>query len=671
MQFLTFKKAVEENLAIMAKSQLYVMDVSKDDLWDTYINSFPEGTNPIYKTRGEYDCNCCKNFIKNVGNLVIFNTTGELVSIWDVQVDSFFQGIANALSTKVKSAQIRNVFLSTEPQYGLDKNFQMVEGQTLTWNHFHFKVPSAYINKASKDTVLGETRSTYDVFKRSLTELTMDAVDTVLELIAQNSLYRGQEHVATVTAFRNIKVKFDKLTTDIERDRFCWLQIKSAHTAALRIRNSAIGTLLVTLSAGEDMEDAVKAFERMVAPTNYKRPTALVTKSMIENAKKTIEELGLTSALERRYATIDDITINNILFANRDAKSVITGDVFADMAATLPEKVKNYDKVEEVTIDAFIANILPKATSIEVMIENHHKNNLVSLIAPVDSNAASMFKWANRFSWTYAGEVADSIKERVKKAGGTVEGDLCCRLAWDYEDDLDFHMFEPGNSHIYYGNRRQRSPCGGMLDVDANGADGICSDPVENIFYADKKTMKEGIYELRVNNYFRRSDGRGFEVEIEFEGSKINIASDMVLRSRGTVSVAKIQYSKKNGFSIVGSMPSTQTQVTNWGVTTQSFQKVSVVMLSPNHWDGSQVGNKHWFFMIDGCKNEGQARGFYNEFLSAELDKHRKVLEMVGSKMKTEHSEHQLSGLGFSSTQRNSILCKVTGTFNRVVRINF
>ena len=50
---------------------------------------------------------------------------------------------------------------------------------------------------------------------------------------------------------------------------------------------------------------------------------------------------------------------------------------------------------------------------------------------------------------------------------------------------------------------------------------------------------------------------------------------------------------------------------------------------------------------------------------------HRKVIEMVGSKMKTDHSERQLSGLGFSSTQRNSLLCRVKGSFSRVIKIIF
>ena len=98
-----------------------------------------------------------------------------------------------------------------------------------------------------------------------------------------------------------------------------------------------------------------------------------------------------------------------------------------------------------------------------------------------------------------------------------------------------------------------------------------------------------------------------------------------------------------------------------------------MVMMSPNHWEstGSAIGNKHFFFMLDGCANPDPARGFFNEFLKEELNVHRKVFEAIGSKVKAEYSPDQLSGLGFSSTQRDSILCKLSGKFNRVIKLTF
>ena len=96
-----------------------------------------------------------------------------------------------------------------------------------------------------------------------------------------------------------------------------------------------------------------------------------------------------------------------------------------------------------------------------------------------------------------------------------------------------------------------------------------------------------------------------------------------------------------------------------------------MIMKSPNHWDDKGVGNKHYFFMLEDCKNEGAARGFFNEFLKEEMNEHRKVFEVLGSKMKVERTDNQLSGVGFSSTQKNSIICKVSGSFARTVKVNF
>lgn len=93
-------------------------------------------------------------------------------------------------------------------------------------------------------------------------------------------------------------------------------------------------------------------------------------------------------------------------------------------------------------------------------------------------------------------------------------------------------------------------------------------------------------------------------------------------------------------------------------------------MLSPNYW-GDSVGNKHYLFMLEGCVSDENPRPFFNEFLNQDLDKHRKVLEILGSKVKVKESKDQLSGLGFSETQKNSIIVRVDGKFQRVLKVNF
>ena len=682
MDFRVIKNAVAQRFNEMCKAAeadgtgLFRVAIDKDKLWETYLGSFPEGTNPIFRERTEHDCSCCKSFIRSIGDVVALTKDG-IVSIWDIDVadkEPAYQVVADALSKLVKSKEIANIFLTTERTAGTDRNFeQVVDGTPIEWTHFFVNIPREYVVRGYDiGTKLSDARALHDVLKRSLDELTDDAVNTVLDLIAQNSLYRGAEHKMAVSTFQKLQKEYVKLKTKKAKEAFVWRNIKKVPASVSKIRNTSIGTLLVDLSADVDLEEAVRKFEAMVAPMNYKRPTALVTPAMVERAKQKVEELGLTSALGRRHATLTDISVNDILFADRSAKPKLSDSVFDDIVATVPDKKpRNIDKVEEVHIDKFISDILPRATSLEVMFENQHIKNLVNIIAPQDPTADKLFKWDNNFSWAYNGDVADSIKEKVKAAGGNVTGDLCCRLAWYNYDDLDFHMKEPNGTEIYYGHKRSRYT-GGQLDVDMNAGGRHTRTPVENIFYERRNNMEEGIYTLFVHQFSRRETvDVGFEVEIDFMGEVHHFAYDKMVE--GNVVVAKFSYSHKDGFKIIESLPSTTTSKEAWGLTTNKFHKVNLMMYSPNHWEstGSGVGNKHYIFILDGCNNPDPARGFFNEYLDARLDEHRKVFELVGSKSKAEPTNDQLAGLGFSSTQKTAVLCRVKGSISRVLKIVF
>lgn len=674
MDFKQLKIAVAKQFEKIKNHNLFRVQVNKEELWQTYLSAFPTGSNPIYRERTEYDCSCCRQFIGAVGNVVAI-VNGKLESIWDCDVsgESAYQTVVDALAVLIKSRPVECEFFNHDRVAGTDKNFeQLIEG-VKTWEHFFINIPEKFV-KSGKDIgpLLSESGATHDVFLRSLTEITAESIDIVLELIDQQSLYRGEENRFAMDSFRILKGKFSNIPTGPERDIFVWENLK-APVSVTRIRNTAIGTLLTDLSGGMDIEGTVKAFEMKVAPTNYRRPTALITKSMVEQAKKKLEKLGLTSALERRFATLADISVNNILFVDRQIKTKVNEDIFDELATgAAANNRRNFDKIQEVSIGKFIEDVLPHIKSMEILFENRHAGNLMSLVAPVDPTSRELFKWGNRFSWSYNGEVADSIKERVKRAGGDVSGDLCCRLAWFNYDDLDLHVVEPGGYEIYYVNRSRISPCSGRLDVDMNAGGRKTREPVENIFYRTKDQMKEGTYSFRVYNYQKReTDNVGFDVEIDALGTVYGFSYPKAVPNNATIQVADIVYTKKDGFKLVKSLPQSQAGRNVWGIQTGNFCRVNTLMLSPNFWNSHSTGNKHYFFMLDDCINDGPARGFYNEFLKEDLNAHRKVFEVVGSKTRLSNTTDQLSGLGFSSTQKNSLICRVKGSFTRTIEIIF
>jgi hypothetical protein len=676
MDFSKFNRAIQRQFELMQKHPLLYVHVDKDELVAKYLASFPEGSNPIFKKRTEHDCSCCKSFIRNIGAAVAI-IDNQLVSLWDLRVDDpNYQAVAHSMAEFIKSKPIENVYLNTEKQVGVAKNFSKAKDseQVSVFHHFFVELPKhLVVSGAQVGPRRSDVSATVQVFSRSLSELTSEACETVLELISQNSLYRGEEHKFAVSEFYKLKTQYSKLPRDRSRELFVWSKStnKDIPGSVLRIRNTAIGTLLVNLSEGMDIDRAVTAYEQVVAPTNYKRPTAIVTKAMVENAKKTIQELGLENALERRFANLNDVSVNDIIFVDRSIRKQLKDDVFSDISGKLGDKTKKFDKVEEMSIDKFISDVVPHATSVEVMFENRHKSNLMSLIAPVNLTSKPLFKWSNPFSWSYNGDLTDSIKERVKAAGGRVDADFRCSLSWFNYDDLDLHLKLPSNTVIYYGNKNTPDFLG-ELDVDMNAGCGSTRSPVENIYFADRKRMPEGVYTMVVHNFSKRETvDVGFDAEIEFDGTVMPFSYKKALAAKEQVVVAKFTFSRKDGFKIIESLPSEGRVETVWNIPTQTFHKVNLLTFSPNYWGDKPVGNKHYFFFLDKCANDGTGRGFYNEFLSPELDKHRKVLEIVGSKMRAELVEDQLSGLGFSSTKRDSITVRVTGSFTRTVKVLF
>lgn len=681
-EFSDFKKRFQSHFEEMAKDAncLYEVAVDKDELWNLYLDSFPAGTNEIYRERREYDCSCCRHFIKTIGNAVALKDNA-IITLWDFDTSSStFQPVVDALSTYIKNRHITDIFVSKESTVGTNENHEELPNGAITkWEHLYLKLPNKFVDRSSRSAgdIKGEFRDTRNVFKRSLDEISEDSIMTVLELISQNSLYRGSEWKGVLTEFLKHKKQYSKITAEIAKENYCWEQARIAGAVIGRIRNHSIGTLLVNISDGMDLDTAVSKYEVIVAPANYKRPNAIFTKKMLADAQKTISDLGYMDSLRRRHATLDDITVNNILFSNRDAaKRIAKDDIFAEMANDVSVNPKSFSKVEEIGIDAFIKNVLPTASELSVLFENRHAQNMVSLIAPEVSDSKTMFKWNNGFSWAYAGNIADSdIKSNVKSAGGKVDGVLRFSIQWNDKErnpnDFDAHCTQPNGADIYFG--RKQGYTGGALDVDIiRPTSGVPA--VENITWASKGSLVEGVYKFKVHNYCARGGRTGFKAEIEFDGELYSFEYPSPLRDGQYVSVADVFYSKKSGFSIVPKLSEKHSAISRevWGVTTNQFVPVSVVMYSPNYWDEQKgIGNKHYFFMMKDCVNPEQPNAFYNEFLKEDLLKHKRVLEALGGKLAVEAAPDQLSGIGFSETKRNDIIVKVKGSIERTLKVKF
>lgn len=665
--FNKFKKEVSDNFNKLAKSPLFYVAIDRDEIWNQYLAGFPE------EFRQENNCNACKSFLRQFGGLVTIKDN-KVISLWDnIAVPEEFADAVQNLRDYIHSRPITGIFLNSFAKCGTDKNRDGV--RPIVWEHFHIVLPNNFVVKEKdKDTLLGTARDNRNVLKRSLDELTLDATETVLELIAQNSLYRGKESEGLIKEFQKLQKLYKKVLPE-DKDNFCWstyAQLPKSFdgsSALAKIRNTSIGTLLTDLSEGIDLDVAVRKFEDKVSSGTYKRPQGVSTPRMVEAAKKTLSDLGLLESLNRRYANETDISANDVLFKFRP--SPIT-DVFEEISKESLVNPRTFSKIEEINVEDFLEKVVPTAKSISVLLENSHLPNMVSLFTAQDSSTPSLFKWGNLFSWGYTGGITDSIKEKVKLAGGNVDGELRVSLEWHNYDDLDIHIHEPQKGeHIYFSNKVSRTS--GHLDVDRNAGSGTTREPVENVIWTNKKNMLEGTYKVRVHNFAQREKTQvGFTVQVEHNGEKFDFEYSKNPSNNAYQDIVEFEYSKTNGIKFKNDVKSNVVSKEKWNLKTNQFHKATMVLLSPNHWMGTpRIGNKHYIFTLENCISDEDSRSIFNEYLKPELEVHRKVFETLGGKLKIESTTNQISGIGFSDTVRNSVVVQVDGKFKRNLRINF
>lgn len=679
-EFSVFSRAVHARYSELSTQELFVVDVT--DIFASYLAAFPEGSNPIFRERTEHDCNCCKQFIRRLGQLVAIKD-GVVQTMWDVDVPEPYGTVARAMADLVRQAPIRTVFRTKERQYGQEYNYDTATDRK--WNHFHGRVADRHYS-TTPDTLRGDREAIAQVLRRGLEEIQRSDIETVLDLIESNSLYRGEEHKAAVQGFRQLQADY---TTAADRDLFIWSNLDNRNA---RFRNTVIGTLLTDLAEHGDIERAVKAFETKVAPQNYKRPTALITQRMVDDAAATLATLGLESAIERRFAVIEDVSVNDVLFVDNSARGKMKGGIaglLSDAVDTKPVSVKD---ATPIAIADFLRDVVPHAKAMSVLVSNSHMGNFVSLTAPVHDDTGKLLKWNNDFAWSYDGEVADSMRQRVSAAGGRVDGPFRFTHSWNHaglenQSLMDLHVFFPGSPAPTQGRQdaphgrgigrgsrvgwdmRKDATTGGVQDVDYTSAAPTGYVPIENISFPAINRMPDGVYNCYIHNWQHRGINRGgFKAEIELNGAIYQYDYATPLKNYEWVHVAAVTL-KDGKFSIEHKIPSGSSPQNKWGVKTETLAPVETLMTSPNHWDGAgEVGNRHIFFMLRDCKNPDATRGIYNEYLRGDLEKHRKVFEVLGSKTKCQPSDKQLSGVGFTQGRGDEVVVVVD---RRAYRVQF
>lgn len=693
-------------------NKLFRSSVSGRDIWYAYLGGFSPEHDPIFRDpeSTSHNCNHCNNFMRRYGNIIALDDANNIITLFDIELSitsEYYQSF-KALRELIKSAPIGSAFVETFNELnalpyekckkgdaiftlGVAQNLKQytkeeveVFGKVNTkkiyeFNHFTLKLPRAFVDAtgASVEQILGSIRESKEVFKRGMDEIPIDTLELVRDLISQGSLLNGDAHLSKLNVMIPLKQEYDSIPDNM-KDAWCW--VKSYGLSLARFKNELIGVLCTELAEGKEINAACMSWNKRVDPANYMKASAPITQKQIAEAQKFIEENGYTESFIRRFAHNDDIKVTEIKHINAGKGTIPSVSIFDNLKSTSTRhKRSEYDNLEEVSIEKFMKDVLPNATSVEALLQNKHEGNMVTLTTANNPDTKPIFKWDNNYSWTFKGNLAgkSEIKEAVKTQGGNVEGVLRFSMMWADgidDSDLDAHCIEPGGNRIYFADRRSYRT-EGHLDIDITQPQSHKSSGrkvVENIAYPRLNKMPSGKYEFLVNQFSERQS-QGFTAEIEFDGQIYTYVYPKAIRNKMQVKVATVTKNSDGSFTIEHHLPETSVAKELYGITSEEFHKVNLICLSPNHWGTNAIGNKHYFFMLDGCRTDTPIRSFHNENLIAELNTHRKVIEVLAdtTRITPNPKDKQLSGLGFNATVRDELIVKVSGSHKRMLKIKF
>jgi len=652
-EFQKYAKVIGDNFDNMAQQDLHVVDLPKNALWNAYQAAFPEGTNELYKENLIHDCNTCKNYIRNIGSAISIQD-GTIRTIWDNTEDKDiapeYKIVSEVMRKLVQSAPIYSPFIRSERKYGhLQHKVLQEDNSIVTFDHFEAKIPTICFS-TEPSSEISKKVSSFKVFERGMKELSYENVDMIIELIENNSIYNALKDYEAIKTYRGLLQEFSTITDD--RDKEIWLW-KNSTSPAARLRNSVIGTLIIDLEEGKALEEAVKSYEAKVAPSNYKRPKALATEKMKKDAIKAIDKAQIRDSLPRRHAVTSDVSINDVLFADRNTKLKDKDPLLDALGASENLKI-NYKSIQNaphVGIEEFVKDYLPGSKKLSIVAQSSLQSNIVNISAPVNSDAPNILKWDNNFSWSYNGNLADSdISRNVQKAGGSLEGVLRFSLQWNEEGqdntDLDAHCLEKCSGvtkEIYYNEKRSIIN-NATLDIDVTRPNGEVA--VENIVWKD---ITDGEYHMFVRDYSGNGTANGFRAEVVFNDITYSCNKQGNISKDTNVCTVTV----KNGeMKIEHHMPCNAQHDTE-------LVPVKLMCLSPNYWSDNAVGNKHYFFICNDNNATVPFRGFYNEFLRNDFNGIRKAMDMLADNMQVEPLEDGLRGYGFSSSKRTSFTVKL------------
>jgi hypothetical protein len=354
-------------------------------LWEAYLGGFaaPE-------ERQHHTCSACRQFIKQYGGLAVVGETGRAVSaLWTTEVIDAAplsqQNSLEALADAVSGGKIVGFFLTSHAELG--------SRRTGDWQHLALAVPPARLHTGKVLTAFqraAEKNEEFRTVSRILGEFTVEQFATVVAICQSEAMYQSEKILGQARFLHELKLKTEAAPKPWRRN-LVWEAVGLAPSGFCHPRSSMIGTVLDDIAAGNDFATIKRNFDAKMHPLRYQRPTAAPAAATIQQAEEVVAKLGIAPSLQRRYATLADVTSYEWqppATAPKELPTSVFGHLIAKGAPTaIPLVIQG----PPTTWAKFSRDVLPKAEEIKVALPR--VGTFITFTTAVDADAPPILQW--------------------------------------------------------------------------------------------------------------------------------------------------------------------------------------------------------------------------------------------------------------------------------------
>ena len=91
----------------------------------------------------------------------------------------------------------------------MNKNYEELNGNIIPHNHLYIDLSSNQVKEGKQlNKLLSEYKVNKELLEASIKELSLDSINTVINLIEENNLYRGIQWKNPLTQFREVYYEY-------------------------------------------------------------------------------------------------------------------------------------------------------------------------------------------------------------------------------------------------------------------------------------------------------------------------------------------------------------------------------------------------------------------------------------------------------------------------------